>query len=45
MKMSGHFNLFDFFYNLLSDSKIQQLVRPQEKETCLLLEPGASGLT
>ena len=44
MKMSEYFNLFDFNYNSLSDSKIYQLVDLMKKN-CLLLEPDASALT
>ena len=32
MKMSEYFNLFDFDYNLLSDSKIKQLVDLMKKK-------------
>lgn len=35
MKMSEHFNLFDFNYNLLSDSNIQQLVGSHYKNMSL----------
>ena len=44
MKMSEYFNLFDFNYNSLSDSKIKQLVDLMKKK-CLLLELDAPALT
>ena len=36
MKMSEYFNLFDFNYNSLSDSKIKQLVDLMEKNMSLI---------
>ena len=44
MNKSEYFNLFDFNYNSLSDSKIKQLVDLM-KNKCLLLKPHASVLT
>ena len=42
--VSEYFDLYDFNYNSLNDSKIKQLV-DHEKEICLLLEPDPSALT
>ena len=46
MKIREYFNLFDFNYNSLSDSKIKHLVDLMKKKyVSLIVEPNASALT
>ena len=44
MKMSEHFNFYDFNDNSLSDSRIKKLIDLMKKKYVSVLEPNASAL-